>query len=340
MIYGHGDDGYRYAIPFKANFSSNIWHDGTSEQLLSYLREQLPLIANYPTPNADVLTQQVADHHGLNSSQVVITNGATEAFYSITPLFSGKKAAIGIPTFSEYEDACLRSNMKIKHFDRSEVLNTSFQEDLVFLCNPNNPDGFCNTVLEIEKLIVEFPDTTFVVDEAYIEFTHKIKSCVELLEKFANLIIVKSLTKLFSIPGLRLGYILCSAEIGKKLQHAKIPWSVNTMAIEAGKYIFKNYKALYPDMATLLGYSSQLQQQIDTLDGFTVTSSNTNYFVVKLETTSAPLLKDYLAHTHQLLIRDASNFRGLSSHYIRIASQNPEKNELLIHALQQWSTLQ
>lgn len=112
------------------------------------------------------------------------------------------------------------------------------------------------------------------------------------------------------------------------------------MAIEAGKYIFKNYKALYPDMATLLGYSSQLQQQIDTLDGFTVTSSNTNYFVVKLETTSAPLLKDYLAHTHQLLIRDASNFRGLSSHYIRIASQNPEKNELLIHALQQWSTLQ
>ncbi|WP_024771428.1 pyridoxal phosphate-dependent aminotransferase [Aquimarina macrocephali] len=340
MIYGHGDDGYRYAIPFKANFSSNIWHDGTSEQLLSYLREQLPLIANYPAPNADVLTQQIADHHGLNSSQVVITNGATEAFYSITPLFSGKKTAIGIPTFSEYEDACLRSNMKIKHFDRSEVLHTSFEEDLVFLCNPNNPDGFSNTVLEIEKLIADFPDTTFVVDEAYIDFTDKIKSCIELLEKFANLIIIKSLTKLFSIPGLRLGYILCSTEIGEKLQHSKIPWSVNTMAIEAGKYIFKNYKALYPDMATLLEYSNQLQQQINTLDGFTVIPSDTNYFVVKLETPSAPHLKDYLAHTHQLLIRDASNFRGLGSHYIRIASQNPEKNELLIRALQQWSTQQ
>ncbi|EZH73527.1 hypothetical protein ATO12_16450 [Aquimarina atlantica] len=340
MIYGHGDDGYRYAIPFKANFSSNIWHEGTSELLLSYLREQLPLIANYPAPNADVLTQQVADHHGVNSSQVLITNGATEAFYSITPLFLGKKAAIGIPTFSEYEDACLRSNMKIRHFDRSEVLNTSFEEDLVFLCNPNNPNGYSNTTLEIEKLITDFPDTTFVIDEAYIEFTLEIESCIKLLEKFTNLMIVKSLTKLFSIPGLRLGYILCNTEIGKKLQSSKIPWSVNTMAIEAGKHIFENYIELYPDMAALLRYSSQLQQQIDTLDGFTVIPSNTNYFLVKLETPSAPLLKDYLAHTHQLLIRDASNFRGLDSHYIRIASQSPEKNELLINALQQWSMLQ
>lgn len=340
MIYGHGDDGYRYAIPFKANFSSNIWHEGTSEQLLSHLRAQLPSIANYPTPNADVVTQQVANYHRLHPSQVVMTNGATEAFYNITPLFSGKNAAIGIPTFSEYEDACIRSSMKIRYYDRSEILNVSFEEDLVFLCNPNNPDGFSNTVLEIEKLIADFPDTTFVIDEAYIDFTDKIKSCVELLEKFANLIIVKSLTKLFSIPGLRLGYILCSTEIGEKLQHSKIPWSVNTMAIEAGKYIFKNYKALYPDMVTLLRYSSQLQQQINTLNGFTVIPSDTNYFLVKLKTPSASHLKDYLAHTHQLLIRDASNFRGLDGHYIRIASQNPEKNEALINALQQWSTLQ
>ncbi len=340
MIYGHGDDGYRYAIPFKANFSSNIWHERTSEQLLSYLREQLPLIANYPTPNADVLRQQIADHHKLNSSQVVITNGATEAFYNITPLFSGKKAAISIPTFSEYEDACLRSDMKIKYFDRSMVLHTSFEEDLVFLCNPNNPNGYSNTTLEIENLVSDFPNTTFVIDEAYIEFTHKIKSCVELLENYTNLIIVKSLTKLFSIPGLRLGYILCNAETGEKLQSSKIPWSVNTMAIEAGKYIFENYAQLHPDMAALLRYSSQLQQQIDTLDGFTVIPSNTNYFLVKLEIPSAPLLKDYLAHTHQLLIRDASNFRGLDSHYIRIASQNPEKNKLLINALQQWSMRQ
>ncbi|WP_438710158.1 pyridoxal phosphate-dependent aminotransferase [Aquimarina muelleri] len=340
MIYGHGDDGYRYNIPFKANFSSNIWYEGTSKKILSYLGQQLPLIANYPTPNADVLTQKVAEFHELDAFQVLITNGATEAFYNITSVFWGKKAAIGIPTFSEYEDACKKSALKIRYYDRSEVTNISFNEDLVFLCNPNNPNGFSNSVLEIEKMVKNFPNTMFIVDEAYIDFTFKTESCVLLLEKYNNLIIVKSLTKLFSIPGLRLGYILCSKQTGEKLQQSKMPWSVNTMAIEAGKFIFENYKDLHPNMAILLDYCKKLQQQVNTIKGLTVIPSETNYFLAQLEKPNASSLKNYLAHTHHLLIRDASNFRGLDEHYIRIASQDPKKNELLVNALQQWSILQ
>ncbi len=340
MIYGHGDDGYRYAIKFTANFSSNIWHEGTSEQLLSHLSKQLPLITNYPTPNADILTQQAANHHQLNTSQVLITNGATEAFYSIASLFREKTVAIGIPTFSEYEDACTRAAMKIRYYDRSKILDTSFDEELVFLCNPNNPDGYTNTITEIEKLVTKFPTTTFVVDEAYIDFTFSINSCIDLLKKYNNLIIVKSLTKLFSIPGLRLGYILCSKQLGSKFQHTTIPWNVNTLAIEAGKYIFSSYDVLLPTMGKLLKYSQQLQEQIDAIDGFTVIPSTTNYFLVQLKTPDASSLKDYLVHSHQLLIRDASNFRGLDNHYIRIASQSPEKNSLLVKALQEWSLQQ
>ncbi|WP_062053836.1 pyridoxal phosphate-dependent aminotransferase [Aquimarina longa] len=337
MIYGHGDDGYRYAIDFKANFSSNIWHEGISEQLISHLMEQLPRIANYPTPNADVLTKKVAEYHQLNPSQVVMTNGATEAFYSITHLFYTKKVAIGIPTFSEYEDACLRSAMEITYYNRAEVMQSSFTEDLVFLCNPNNPDGVSTTIVAIEKLLSSFPNTTFIIDEAYIDFTVGITSCVPLLAHYTNLIIVRSLTKLFAIPGLRLGYILCSSDIGEKLQQSKMPWTVNTMAIEAGKYIYDNYQEVSPNMATLLNYSKVLQQQIDAISGFTVIPSETNYFLVRLEHPNATALKEYLIHTHQLLIRDASNFRGLDGHYIRIASQDPKKNELLLNALHQWS---
>ncbi|MBQ0741232.1 hypothetical protein J9332_43880, partial [Aquimarina celericrescens] len=82
-------------------------------------------------------------------------------FYNITSVFWGKKAAIGIPTFSEYEDACKKSALKIRYYDRSEVTNISFNEDLVFLCNPNNPNGFSNSVLEIEKMVKNFPNTMF-----------------------------------------------------------------------------------------------------------------------------------------------------------------------------------
>ncbi len=338
MIYGHGDDGYLYNTTFKANFSSNVWYESTAAKLITHLKHKLPAIANYPTPNADELSEKIAQHHQLEAASILTTNGATEAFYLIATLFYGKTAAIGTPTFSEYEDACMRNKMRISFYKRADLLDTNFKDDIVFICNPNNPDGYSTTVTEIRTLLLKFPKTTFVIDEAYIDFTLSIDSCKSLLKEFNTLIIVKSLTKLFSIPGLRLGYIMCHPELKQKLQHAKMPWSVNAMAIEAGKYIFNNYKALAPNMATLLNFSKALQQDIDTLSGFTVLPSTTPFFLVKLDSPDAAKLKDYLAYTHQLLIRDASNFRGLDGHYIRIASQSPQKNELLVNALKAWHT--
>lgn len=337
MTYGHGDDGYQYGIKFKANFSSNVWYKKTNDTLLSHLQKRLPLIANYPAPNADELGAKIAAHHQLKPQNIVVTNGATEAFYMIATLFYGKTATIAIPTFSEYEDACSINKIKLRYYERSDVNTTDFVADVAFICNPNNPDGFSNTISEIKTLVSKFPDTTFVIDEAYIDFTQQITSCISLLEQFENLIIVKSLTKLFTIPGVRLGYIICNPKIVKKLQQYKMPWNVNILAIEAGKYIFDNYHTLSPDMNTLLEYSKILQQQINALDHFTVIPSETNYFLVKLTSPEASKLKDYLAYTHQLLIRDASNFRNLDAHYIRIASQNPQKNELLVNALKEWS---
>lgn len=339
MMYGHGDDAYRYKTKFKANFSSNVWYERTSDTLITHLKEQLPKIANYPTPNADELAKKIATHHNLDQDTVLVTNGATEAFYLIATLFYNKSVAIGIPTFAEYEDACVRNQMKIHHYDRNRVMQNLFTEDLAFICNPNNPDGYCNSVSEIEELISNFPNTKFVIDEAYIDFTFAIDSCIPLLEKFSNLIIVKSLTKLFSIPGLRLGYIITNPETKNSLQQSKMPWSVNAMAIEAGKYIFDNYHSIHPDIAQLLSYSKNLQQEIEALEDYQVIPSDTNYFLVKLTTPDASKLKNYLANTHQLLIRNASNFRGLNEYYIRIASQNPEKNQLLVNALHAWSTL-
>ena len=338
MIYGHGDDGYRYKKTIKANFSSNIWHKRTADTLITHLKEQLGTIANYPTPNADELAEKITTHHQLDSDSILVTNGATEAFYIIASLFHGKTAAIGTPTFSEYQDACVSNNMNLSYYKRSDVAQTDFKEELVFICNPNNPDGFSTPITEIQALLLKFPNTTFVIDEAYIDFTHQITSSISLLTAHDNLIIVKSLTKLFSIPGLRLGYIICNPKTKARLQQSKMPWSVNTMAIEAGKYIFDNYTSIAPDMTILLKYSKNLQQEINALEHLTVIPSETNFFLVRLATTDAAKLKEYLATTHQLLIRDASNFRGLDGHYIRIASQDKTKNELLVNALRIWNT--
>ncbi|WP_459212269.1 pyridoxal phosphate-dependent aminotransferase [Aquimarina rhabdastrellae] len=337
--YGHGDDLYRYKdIKIRANFSSNVWYEGTPQRLLDHLQQQLSTIESYPAPSAETLVQQIATHHHLLPNSAIVTNGATEAFYLIAHAFQNSSVTICTPTFSEYELASKVHNLDITYVNRAVVTQHHFDTPLAFICNPNNPDGFENTVEELSKLVRSYPETCFVIDEAYIDFTPSDISALSLVQKFKNVIIVKSLTKVFCIPGLRLGYLLAHLETISTLVTYKIPWNVNSLALHAGSYIFEHYQELFPDMQQCFEHTSLLKQQLNTLDSFEVLPSNTNYFLVKLQKPESKALKEYLVREHQLLIRDASNFRTLDQYYIRIASQSPEKNNALIKALQQWNS--
>ncbi len=336
--YGHGDDLHHYKqITFKANFSSNVWYQGAPESLLTYLTSKILSIENYPAPNSENITQLIEEHHNLKAQSSIITNGATEAFYLITNSFHSKSATICTPSFSEYELASKVNKLTMKFVDRKSILSHSFDTEIAFICNPNNPDGFESSTEEIEKLLQQHPDTLFIIDEAYIEFTNTSISCISLIEKYTNIILIKSLTKIFCIPGLRLGYILGNPTIIKKLANHKMPWNVNSMALHAATFIFNNYNTLYPDFETCFKNTLHLQQEINKISGFSIVPTNTTYFLIQLNKPVSKELKSYLVNKHQLLIRDASNFRNLDSHYIRIASQIPEKNQLLINALKQWN---
>ena len=337
--YGHGDDIYKYKnITFKANFSSNIWYKGIPNELLNHLSTQLKSIENYPAPSAEHLIHLIAKYHCLSESSMMVTNGATEAFYLITNSFHASSATICTPTFSEYEQASIANKLQIKFIDRKAVLKHRFNTQLAFICNPNNPDGFENTVDEIDAIISKFPETIFIIDEAYTEFTPTKTSCISLLKKKNNLLIIKSLTKLFCIPGLRLGYVLGAPELITKLIKQKMPWNINGIALSAGDFIFKNYKKLIPNFTNCFENTQKLKNAIGILQGFKIHPTNTSYFLVELNLPKASELKSYLIHEHQLLIRNASNFRTLNEHHIRISSQTSQKNELLINALKQWSS--
>ena len=335
--YGHGDDLHKYnKTIFKANFSSNVWYKGAPENLIQHLKEKILSIENYPAPNAENITKLIEEHHQLKAQSTIITNGATEAFYLIANTFHGTSATICTPSFSEYELASKVNNLAIQFIDRKSILTHQFNTEIAFICNPNNPDGFETTSEEIETLIQKFPNTLFIIDEAYIEFTSSNISCISFVEKQNNILIIKSLTKLFCIPGLRLGYIIGNQKIINKLANHKMPWNVNSIALHAAAFIFKNYTSLVPNFKTCLKNTVILKNKINNIEGFTVISTNTTYFLIKLDKPISQELKSYLVKEHQLLIRDASNFRTLDAHYIRVASQTPEKNQLLIHALQQW----
>ncbi|WP_299710869.1 histidinol-phosphate transaminase [uncultured Tenacibaculum sp.] len=336
--YGHGDDTHKFnGIDFKANFSSNVYNLGAHAELKEYLKKQLDLIESYPAPSSENFIQLLSKHHNISNQNCLVTNGATEAFYLITNAFYGSSATICTPSFSEYEQAGKANNLQLEFIDRKSMHQHKFTTKLAFICNPNNPDGFENTSEEIAAIAKSYPDTYFIIDEAYTEFTSSAISCIDLLSEHQNIILVKSLTKLFCVPGLRLGYILSSSPIINKLLQYKMPWNVNSLALQAGEFIFKNYNKILPDFKSYFSDAIALQNEINCLNGFEVVPTNTSYFLVCLPQPKASELKSYLVNSHQLLIRNASNFRTLDEHYIRIASQTPEKNALLIKALRSWN---
>lgn len=340
MISGHGDDSFRLKIPILADFSSNVWFGGTPPELISHLQQNLHLIGNYPEPDAVELYCKMAVLHDATPEQVLAFNGSVEAFYTIALAFREAISAILIPAFAEYEDACRMHNHQISFFTSAESLNDSVKEaDLCWLGNPNNPDGHIFQFAEIEEFLKRNPQTILVIDEAYSGFIPGFQSVIELTAKFENLIVIRSLTKCCAIPGLRLGYVVASAKLAERLRKFQQPWSVNALAQEAGKFLIEDLKAHMPDAVVVQQLSKKLQQSVGQLKGFRVINSEAPYFLVEMQSGTATELKEFLIQKHGILIRDASNFRGLNERHFRVCTRNENDNQLLIDGLKSYMQL-
>ncbi len=336
MLNGHGNSHTDLTYPVKIDFSSNVWHTPLNEQFLSHLKEELSTIVNYPPADAGNLQQAIANHHAIGDQQVCVTNGATEAFYLIAHAFQSKTSAIFTPSFSEYQDAAEMYNHHIRYYSELKMNVDLNGVDLVWIGNPNNPDGKILTVSDVNELLVKYPQTCFAIDEAYGDVCDGFESAIELIERFNNLVVIKSMTKQCVIPGLRLGYFLSNADLTKKIAALRMPWSVNALAIAAGKYIFSHYDHFYIDTHGLKMESQAMQTALNVIDGIEVFESDTNYFLCKLQKGKSDDLKSYLLKHYGFLIRDAANFKGLDASYFRVSIQGDIKNQLLIGAIKEY----
>jgi threonine-phosphate decarboxylase len=336
MITGHGDDIFQYP-DVRYNFSSNVYPFGPSLRLKEHLRQCVDKIGCYPSPLAGNLVELIARKEEVTSSKVLVTSGAVEAFYLIAELFAGKRSLIFTPSFSEYEDACLRFGHCIEFRPHCEASTADYStHDLVWICNPNNPDGAVYDTAFLCQKIKEHPATLFVVDEAYIEFTKCATSLVPLVQEHGNIVVVKSMTKRYAIPGLRLGYLMAGHKITDALKRMVMPWRINTLAIEAGIFCLQERDSEPFPVGRLLDESLRVQQDINRLKGFRVCPSSTTFFLVE-GPVEASILKNRLAEEHGILIRDASNFRGLGERHFRVSVRAEEENNILINVLKQWS---
>lgn len=320
----HGDDRYLYrGVQFVADFSSNVPHLPDDGALWMHLTNHRQSIHRYPEPQAFQLETQLSEKLRVPEESILVTSGATEAIYLIAHLFQGATSSIVQPTFSEYRHA-------------THVFGHTIVEPmgaLHWLCNPNNPTGRTYPHAELLKTIQDHPKTIFVIDQSYHAFTPKEVLRADEVVALPNCFVIQSLTKSYAIPGLRLGYILAHPLLIQKLIALKMPWSVNALAVEAGHYLLA--QGIPFSLPELLEERKRLVYRLEQLNIMDIEPTDTHYFLAKLHRHLAQDVKDWLAQNHGILIRNASNFPTLTPYHIRIATQSPEQNDLLVEALSQ-----
>jgi Histidinol-phosphate/aromatic aminotransferase and cobyric acid decarboxylase len=334
MLKGHGDDIYDHEQRITSNFSSNIYGKQDLSVLQQHLCSCINLIRSYPESDAGSLARLLAKKHHVECRNICVTNGATEAIYLLAQTFRNSRSNIVIPTFREYEDACLIHNHELSFFPSLSRID-SFQNQLVWICNPNNPDGNVYDIDFLIEKIEQHNDSIFIIDQSYEYFTEKQVWDASRAVRYKNVVLIHSMTKQYGIPGLRLGYITAHIDLINKIEKARMPWSVNGLAIEAGKFLIEN-EISFSDSIHYLEETKRLQEALRRISGILIHPTHTHFFLCRLENRKASDLKLWLIKNYGILIRDASNFRGLDEHYFRIATQSPEENDLLVKAIKEW----
>lgn len=326
MIEGHGDDLYRYG-DIKMNFSSNIFPDADLAGLEAHLRTRLNLIENYPPPAATELERLLAERYGVAESCVLATSGATDAIYLIAQtLRDAHTFTLSHPTFSEYEDAC-------RLFGYEERANGR----ICWICNPNNPTGQVQPTGFIHKLAKTHQ--WVVADQSYEDYTLMPMMSASEAVRLGNVIQIRSLTKQYAIPGLRIGFVVAAADVIARLRQNYRPWAVNALASEAGKWLLRHHPNMLPHRSALLTETQRLAHGLNRIDGIDAAPTATNFMLCTIQPATAAMLKDWLVREKGILIRDAANFRGLTPHHFRVAAQTRPENDALIEAIRQFIQL-
>ncbi|UNC92488.1 threonine-phosphate decarboxylase CobD [Candidatus Contubernalis alkaliaceticus] len=332
------------------DFSANINPLGPSSKAVGKIKESLWQIINYPDPECWELREALKKFYPLNNENLIFGNGASELIFILMKVLQPCNVLIPAPTFIEYQFAAMSVGSEVHFlklnkedefsFPLEQLKKQAVKNDVLFLCNPNNPTGTLWDREQVREIvdIAQRNNLFMVLDEAFMDFLKDEKKYSFLFEKeyLDNVFILRSMTKFFAIPGLRLGWGVGPGEIIKKMHLAKDPWNVNSLAQTAGKeslldeeYIQKSRK--YVDIE-----KEYLYQELKKIKGLKPYCPSVNYIFVQLtqKNLTSGGLRETLAQKG-VLIRDCSNYPNLDSHFIRVAVRKREENRNLVRALQE-----
>jgi threonine-phosphate decarboxylase len=351
MLNGHGGNIKQISDRYGLNphdiidFSASINPLGCPEVVRKAVSEQFSEILHYPDSECTDLRKTIAEKVPCNESNIIIGNGSNELFYLIPRALRPEKGVLLQPTFGEFKDAFCNSNIDVVEIINDDkdfpVINTnisrlkSVDDCMIFLCNPNNPTGQLTRKEDIIELVNDNPNRLIVIDEAFMDFVDDDEkySVIKDAPLMDNLIVVRSLTKFYGFPGLRLGYLVTNESTVNKLMRYKEPWTVNIIAQVAGMAAINDEEFAINTRQYVCGEKTFLYDGLANINGIHPFQPTVNFILVrigKVITTSA--IQDLLLKSN-ILIRNCSNFVGLDETYFRVAVKTREDNRKLIDAL-------
>lgn len=285
------------------------------------------LLEDYPDDESLALRSLLSKKEGVAKENILVTSGSNESIYLIASYGSSRENRILQPVYGEYLRALNNFSVPaINIFD----LNASDipKRGTVWICNPCNPTGNFMPDKELNEFMVRFPDTLFIVDEAYRDFvwTEEAQLPCKILP---NVIRLRSLTKTYNLCGARIGYVISGDDAAERLRKRQPSWSVSSLAQEAALYFLADETLLN---RTREYYSLEMPRLISAVKdtGFTVLPTCVNFFL--METNDDERLMRFLLQ-HGIVVRHTRNFPGLDGKYVRIAARTRSENDLLIAAL-------
>lgn len=348
----HGGDIYTYQNML--DFSANINPLGLPEPVIRAALQGVRRGIAYPDPQCRRLKAALSEHEQVAAEQIICGNGAADLIFGLTLALKPRRALLLAPGFAEYAQALAAVDCRIDYFylreeqgfrldlaaylkalgDRHDPNNKPHKKyDIAFLCSPNNPTGLALPRNELEQILDRCRElaTTLVLDECFADFLEEpaAHSLKHRLGDSPNLFILKAFTKIYAMPGLRLGYGLCGNQrLLRRLGQVMQPWRVSSVAEEAGLAALQQGDYVAASRALIQQERDFLLQGLELL-GLKVYGAMANFIFFKAP---CPDLAER-CRRHNLLLRDCCNYEGLTPGFYRVAVRLPEENRRLLEVL-------
>ncbi|KKM13120.1 hypothetical protein SY88_00545 [Clostridiales bacterium PH28_bin88] len=354
ILGGHGGNvrkaSEKYGIPENEilDFSANINPLGPPEGVYRCLRSNLHQITRYPDPENAELRRALSAHLGVEEDRVLAGNGATEIIFLTIYALKPRRVMVTAPAFSEYARAAWSGGAQVVSYPLREeegfnlkpfeIIKDLTGVDILFLCNPHNP---VSNLIPPEALMTviehcRYTGTLVVVDESFLDFVEERRdyTVVPYAARHDHVLVLYSLTKLYALPGLRLGCAVAHRELVARLEACRDPWSVNRLAQLAGVAALQDPAFSDRTRRWLRKEKEFLFRKLQEVPGIRPLHPEVNFILVDLSESGkgASEVTEKMAR-RGVLVRNCSSFEGLGDRYIRIAVKDRLANERLLQVL-------